>query len=242
MRRKRLAATALMVLAAVMAAVAGCGSKGYAPPLGKVIEVTLPDQRGTVTLTPALATHIAAYLRGQAIPYTGAATPVQVRAGGCGGKVVATLTQSPSTAPDSPAVQAAQGGGANVALAPDANWYVVVMDSNGPSAKVLACGNPLSDRRQYFNLYPPEQQDVAIGTALIDPITGTGVDLKMPAAKTDTTWAVRRGGCGGEAVVSGTVSAGQTQGKAFVFATPDASGWWISLGEGARATCVKAAS
>jgi len=163
--RRWVAPLFLLVTLAVIA-LSACGTRGNPPALGKPVQVTLSASGnattlGQATLTPAYGAHVVVYMHGALVPYDSSQTPAQLREGGCYGKVVAPLT---SNAPTGGSAVVAPGGsdkGANVALPVDANWYVVVLKSAAPNAAVTACGHPLNNMRQYFDLYEPDKVDRA---------------------------------------------------------------------------------
>lgn len=224
-----------------------CGTQGYAPPLGKSARATLtnaadPGVTITASLTPAYATHVAVYFKGQPLPLTGAQTPAQLRQGSCFGPVVAPLSDgnAPAGVSSTPDVKPVNSevntvttapdpaGGTDVDVAPGAQWYVTVLTkTNNPDAPVAACGSPLSERRQYFDLYPPQNNSIAIGNALQDPILATHITFSGPslASAQPTSWAVHTDNCSGPVVASGSVS----QNRATVFKALDAKTWWLSL-------------
>ncbi|MGH2517805.1 MAG: hypothetical protein ACRDHP_19335 [Ktedonobacterales bacterium] len=235
----------LGVLVGILA-LAGCGTHGLAAPLTKPASAALvasgaSQPAGAATLTPFDALHVAAYYRGSAIPLTGAPHPAQLREGSCIGPFVAALsdgnTITPAnnggaTAPPA-ATQPDPRGGLDVDVAPSANLYVVVVDHpNDPNAPVVACGNPLSGLRQYFDLYPPSvgSNGVGRGTALMEPIASTRVTVTLNSAATaPATWAIRSESCTGASLASGTIPAGKTAGAGVVFQPVQTGAWWVSV-------------
>jgi hypothetical protein len=208
------------------------------------------QQAGTATLMPFYGGRIVAYLAGQRIPYSDAQNPVQLRSGGCAGPVLAALTanapaaSTASAAQSTAATQPDPGGGVDVALDPDASWYVVVFDHAGdPHANVLACGAPLSGQQQYFDLYPPNvgSNGTARGMALLQPqiYTRVLVTLAQPAGQNEL-WALHQQNCGGATVASGTIASGATVGHGIAFAAPVSGGWWVSVGTGGAMLCGQA--
>lgn len=236
----------LLVLVLVLV---GCGSHGSAQPLGNAAHVALAwsggQPAGTATLTPVYATRIVTYLGADPIPFSGGKTPVQLRKGDCAGPVLVALTDNapvPSgTQP--PLVRPDAAGGVDVATAPSGDLWVTLLASSGSNATILACGHPLSEKRQFFDLLnvTPSANGLllghTLGTALTEPIIASrlDVDLRQPAGG-PLSWVVRSGGCTGESVASGQFPTGTTHG-AIVFHAPDTSAWWLSVssGEGANA-------
>ncbi|HEX5546398.1 MAG TPA: hypothetical protein VFX24_03255 [Ktedonobacterales bacterium] len=232
-------------------ALSACGTRGNPPALGKAVQVTLSAggaaaTLGHATLTPAYGAHVVVYMHGALVPYDSPQTPAQLREGSCYGKVVAPLTSNAPTG-GSAVVQAATDKGANVALPVDANWYVVVLESAAPNAAVTACGHPLNNMRQYFDLYEPDKVDqgVGLGIALYEGIviTQVHVALAAPTTKQSTEWSIHSGGCQGSTLASGAIASGATTGSGIAFAPLDAKTWWLAVAtDGATdpATCVKA--
>ncbi len=250
--------TITLSLLALALFLVGCGSHGSAQPLGNPAHVALAWQggqsAGTAILTPFYATRVVTYLGADPIPYSGAKTPVQLRKGDCAGPVVAPLSDNapvPSgTQP--PLVRQDAAGGVDVATAPSGDLWVTVLSSTGANAAILACGHPISEKRQFFDLLSvtPGANGLllghTLGTALTDPIVASrlDVDLAQPAAG-PLSWAVRTGGCTGGSVASGQFPPGTTHG-AIIFHAPDTSAWWLSVtsGEGtsAKTACGKVGS
>jgi hypothetical protein len=243
-----------LLLLATLAAMAltACGTQGNPPALGTPVQLTIHASGdaatlGQATLTPAYGAHVVVYMHGALVPYGNPQTPAQLRQGGCYGKVVARLTANAPAGGSQTVVQAATDKGANVALPVDANWYVVVLTSAAPNAAVTACGHPLSDRRQYFDLYQPDKVDqgVGLGIALFEGIviTQVHVSLVAPTRKQPAEWSIRSGGCQGSALASGVIANGAVAGSGIAFAPLDAQSWWLSVamdGSADSATCVKA--
>lgn len=230
-----------MTLALTLAA---CGSQGNAPTLPAPRQVALTvagsgRQIATATLTPVRAGRVVAYLGGALIPYDNARTPAQLRRGGCAGLVLAALTAD-APAPTGAAasggvafVRPDPAGGVDVALTPGADWTVVVLDHAGAAAATpIACGNPLSARRQYFDLYPPDvgSSGTARGLALLDPLvfTRVAVSLAAPAAQ-PAAWALHMGGCDGATLATGAIAPGALTGGGMAFVAPDYAHWWVAL-------------
>jgi hypothetical protein len=243
----------LMTLAALaMMTLAACGTRGKPPVLGKAVQVTLRANGdsaalGQATLTPAYGTHVVVYMHGELVPYGAPQTPVQIRQGGCYGPVVAPVTANAPAGGSSVAVRADANKGANVARAVDSNWYVVVLQSSTADARVIACGHPLSDLRQYFNLYEPTKVDqgVGLGIALFEVITITQVNVSLtsPTTQQPTQWSIHSGSCQGSTLASGTIAPGAASGGGIAFAPLDTQSWWLSVAENGAAgpdTCVKA--
>lgn len=238
--RTRLAAL-LAGLGVVAAVVAGCGAKGYASPeLGASVAVTV-GSLGKADLQPFSAEHIVTwYPSADAVPYANPKTPLQLRQGGCGGKVIAALTEdAPGPSGTAPVVQQAKTG-VDVALQQDTSQFVTVLATpNDPNAKVLACGNPLDGGRQYFDLFPPEvgPNGYGRGITLMEPIVATRVNLTLdqPAAS-GGTWTLHSGSCAnpGTQLASGHFNAGDKSAQGVVFASPSTS-WSLSVQEGQSA-------
>jgi hypothetical protein len=249
LRRWRVSRLATLAPLIALVALAACGSQGYAPALGKSATVALAgagdgQSLGSATFTPFYAAHIATYYKGKLVPYEGAQTPVELRDGTCTGKPLAALTAATAApiasdlavAPDAKA-------GVDVATATSANLFVVVrQQANDANAPVLACGDPLSGRKQFFNLYLATEgsNGYSLGIALMEPITATrvGVALASPAA-TMTTWAVRAGSCSGATLAQGQIAAGAKDASGVIFAALDASHWRLTLANasGAQTLC-----
>ncbi len=245
----RLAAlTPLLALTVTLTlALMGCGTQGYAPGLGKAATVALAgaggsQSLGSATFTPFYAAHIATYYEGKQVPYAGALTPVELRSGDCTGKPVAALTEATSAPiPGGLAVAADANSGVDVATATNGNLYIVVRArANDASAPLLACGHPLSQRQQYFDLYTPSQgaNGYALGIALMQPILATRVSVALttPSA-TAATWAVRTGSCSGAVLAQGQIAAGARDASGVVFAALDAGHWRLTLTSGGQTLC-----
>ena len=245
MRSRRCSILALLALALVM--IAGCGTHGYAAPLAKPVTLTLTaagatQPYGTATFTPVHATRFVAYFKGQQVPSAGAKTPVVVRQGGCLGPTIAALTDGASALPGAPltgsTVQAQpdSAGGIDIAVAPGSDLYVVVFDHpNDPVAQILACGSPLSERQQYFDLYEAARGSagIALGTALMSPIVATRLDITLtqPAVEAEQ-FAVRSGSCDGAPIFTGAIAASATQAGGVLFRPLDTRDWWLSFTAG----------
>lgn len=237
--RGRLARFATLAPLVALLGLAACGSQGYAPSLGKAATVALVGTAGGVSLgsatfTPMYAAHIAAWYRGTAVPYTGAQTPVELRSGSCAGKPLAALTAA-TAAPIANALAVAQDAksGVDVAAPTSENLYVVVRQrADDASAPQLACGHPLSGRRQYFDLYTPGQgsNGYSLGIALTEPIIATRVSVALASpALAATTWAVRAGSCSGAPLAQGQIAAGAKSAGGIAFAALDPGHWRLTL-------------
>jgi hypothetical protein len=231
----------LVTLAPLLAllALAACGSQGYAPALGKSATVALAgasggQSLGSATFTPFYAAHIATYYKGKQVPYVGAQTPVELRDGDCAGKALAALTQATAAPIASNLVVARDPkDGVDVSTATSANLSVVVrQQANDANAPLLACGNPLSGRKQFFNLYTPggSSNGFSLGIVLMEPILATHVNvgLASPAAATET-WEVRAGSCSGATLAQGQIAAGAKDASGVIFSALDASHWRLTL-------------
>ena len=249
MTRHSLRRWALVAPLVAVLALAACGSQGYAPSLSKATTTTLSGvQPGSLTLTPIYATHVVTYYLGKLVPYASAQTPVELRAGSCFGRVLATLTEATAAPAPSGAPRTVSDGakGADVAMVVDENVFVVVRaHANDANAAQLACGAPLSSRRQYFDLYTPGQgsNGAQLGLTLIEPLAATRAQthLASPAA-TPLTWAVYAGGCVGAALAQGQIPQGATTGDGVIFQSAPTSGWSVSLspvGAAAPGACQK---
>ncbi|MEO7000331.1 MAG: hypothetical protein ABI068_00810 [Ktedonobacterales bacterium] len=236
----------------LVAMLAGCGTQGYAAALGKTVHAAFTNaqskqQLGSVTLTPFYALHAVTYYQGIIVPYTNTHTPVELRRGACNGPIITSLTQATSqplpTSAQGIAIQPdAAAHGVNVALEASTDlWVTVRAQPNNPNAAILACGNPLTGRQQYFDLYPPSVGDngTALGMALLTPLTATRVQVKLAQpASAATHWAVRSGSCAGAILDSGQIAAGATTGGDVIFRTLDTSHWRVTLTpEGQNAVC-----
>lgn len=237
--RGRLARVATLAPLIVLLGLAACGSQGYAPSLGKGATVALAGAAGSASLgsatfTPFYAAHIASWYKGKAVPYMGAQMPVELRDGDCTGKPLAALTAA-TAAPIASGLAVAPDpkSGVDVAVATNENLYVVVrQQANDANAPQLACGHPLSGRRQYFDLYTPGEgsNGYSLGIALTEPILATrvSVTLASPAA-TATTWTVRAGSCSGAPLAQGEIAAGAKSAGGVVFAPLDSGHWRLTL-------------
>lgn len=246
---RRVARLASLAPLLALVTLAACGSQGYAPALGKTATIALvgsagAQSLGSATFTPVYATHIATYYKGQQIPYDGAQMPVELRSGDCVGKPLAALTAA-TAAPIASALVVAPDAKSGVDVTTNAsdNLYVVVrQQANDANAPLLACGHPLSDRRQYFDLYTPGQgsNGYSLGIALMEPIVATRVNVALasPAAAT-TTWAVRSGSCAGAPLAQGQIAVGAKDASGVIFSALDASHWRLTLSDanGSQTLC-----
>ena len=211
---------------------AACGTKGYAPPLGATTHATLADTQtrqtiGDATLTPIYALHATVYYRGQTIPTTGAQTPAQLRKGSCFGPVAAPLTDgTPKVDTSSANTQPVPSGGMDVALQSSPDWFITVLKRpNDATAPVVACGHPLSERRQYFDLYPPAVGNggIALGAALVEPIVATQVHITLQSGTSAISqWTLHSGSCSGPVLDTNTYG---TDGAVFSMVGGDA---WLA--------------
>ena len=248
-RRFAMGLVLLVTLAAML--LAGCGTKGRPPALAAPVQVTLHTSDGSATLgqatlTPAYGTHVVVYMHGALISYSDPQTPAQLRQGGCYGKVVAPLTANAPAGGSTVAVRPDTQKGAMVAQAVDPNWFVVVLESAAPDAKVVSCGHPLSDLRQYFDLYEPAKVDqgVGLGIALFESIIITEAHISLAQTTPQAgQWSIHSGGCHGATLASGAIAAGATTASGIVFAPLDTQSWWLAItpnGAAAPSACVKA--
>jgi hypothetical protein len=233
---RRVAWLAPLVL---LLALAGCGTQGAAPTLGKAATATFGGALpGSLTLTPIASTHVVVYYLGKLIPYAGATTPVELRQGSCDGKVIAALTEATAAPPPAGAAPVAQAGdgakGVDVAAVVDVNVYVVILaHANDPNAAQLACGAPLNDKRQFFDLFTPGQgpNGAQLGLALIEPQVATRAQVRLSApAPAALTWSVYgSGACTGTPLAQGQIAQGGASGASVIFAATPASGWSVAL-------------
>jgi hypothetical protein len=256
-----------------LATLAGCGSQGFAPSLGKPAQVSVrgvDGVTGDLTFTPIRAMHVAVYYKGQAVPTSGAQTPAQLRQGDCAGPLIAPLTDGnllPTSAPTPlatlsatamataampptaaiatpPVTRPDPAGGMDLALDTSAELYVVVLARrDDPTAPVIACGHPLSGRRQYFDLYPPESGSNGIGrgAALMEPTLATRVEPRLTTTGTAGRvfgWEVREDGCSGSLVAKGTIEENAPEDERTIFAALDTTRWWAAVtANGQQAFC-----
>jgi predicted small lipoprotein YifL len=236
------------VLAVALFAIAACGSQGQPPALGQPASATLAPPSstqavGVAHLTPVYGSHIAPNFQGQAIPYANAPNPVQLRKGACNGEVLAALTEGapgPLNGASPPEVKPNPVGGMTGALAPSADLWVSVLDHTGDDAHILACGHPLSDRRQYFDLYDARKgvNGIALGSALIEAVPLTRFELDMtPQASGPVAWTVRSGSCNGNEIASGSLANGAKSDT--IFATLNTSSWWVTINANGATACGK---
>lgn len=241
----------LAALAALALALAACGTKGAAPTLGPVQTVRLDSAgpaatAGTVTLTPVHAARFQVFYLGKQVPLTGTQTPAQLRSGGCNGPLIAPLTDGNPASAAAPSASAtpgvtataqpaASGDAMQVAVEPSADLTVVVLARrNDPKAPVVACGHPLSGKRQFFDLYPPDvgSNGTARGIALLDPITATRVDVSVRSTNQTTQptgWEVTTGSCTGTKLGGGPLSGRSATAQGTIFAAVDTHTWWVAV-------------
>lgn len=252
---KRSLPTRLMAMAGlplVLAlALAACGSHGNAPSLGKPATATLTGAGTaaasyTARMTPITALRVVVSYKGHQLPVSGAQTPAQLRRGSCFGAYVAPLTDgNPTTPAEAPGVHDEMVasapdpiGGMDVDVAPDASLFVDVMARpNDPSAPVLACGQPLSGLRQFFDLYPPTNNSIATGNALFDPISAVHVAISpassSPAVQTPVSWTIHTSSCDGVPVGGDTIAQGaHAPYGGTVYAALAPGQWWLTLALG----------
>lgn len=232
-------------------ALAACGSHGNAPSLGNPATATLTGAAGTsagaatymARITPFTALHVVVQYKGHQLPTSGTQTPAQLRRYSCFGAYVAPLTDgNPATPAEAPGEQDETvatapdpNGGMDVDVAPDANLFVDVMARrNDPTAPVVACGEPLSGQRQFFDLYPPTNNSIAIGNALFDPITAVHVAISpasgASAAPAPVSWTIHNGGCDGVPVGGDTIPKGAHAPYGGAVYVALATGqWWVTL-------------
>lgn len=239
MRIRHSAPLALVALLTILA-ISGCGTHGAVPPLGADAHAVL-GSIGTATLTPTHAIRVTAYYKGHQLPVTGAQTPALLRDGSCFGPAVAALTDGVSPAINgTPAPTPApsrhdDNGATEVAVQPGAQWNVVVYDrANDPKAQMVACGHPISDHQQYFDLYTAAEgsNGIALGTALISPIVMTHVDVSLTSEQVvsgGATWAVREGSCTGTILAEGTIPAGAVSGSGIAYADFAGATWYADI-------------
>lgn len=229
-------------------ALAGCGSQGNAQPLGKPATATLTGSATgaatyTARITPVTALRVVVSYHGHQLPISGAQTPAQLRRDSCFGAYVAPVTDGNPTLPaEAPGVQDATvasapdpNGGMDVDVAPDASLFVDVMARrNDPTAPVVACGEPLSGLRQFFDLYSPTNNSVAIGNALFDPISAARVAISptsgTSAALAPVSWTIHTGSCDGMPVGGNTIARGARPpygGSVYTSLAPGQ--WWVTL-------------
>lgn len=235
-----------LVLAMVLVA---CGSQANGPALGKSASASLTSPTSasaaatyTARITPVSAVRVVVSYRGKTLPLSGAQTPAQIRRDSCFGAYIAPLTDgNPAQPAEASGVRDATvasapdpSGGMDVDVAAGANLYVDVMARpNDPTAPVVACGQPLSGQRQYFDLYPPTSNNVAIGNALFDPISAAQVAISPTAgtaALAAVSWTIHTGSCDGVPVGGATIAAGATAPYGgLVYAALVPGQWWVTL-------------
>ena len=235
---------------ALMLAVAACGSQGNAPTLGKPATATLTSTAAaasaasyTARISPTTALHVVVSYHGHQLPMSGTQTPAQLRRGSCFGAYVAPLTSgNPAQPAEAPGVHDATvasapdpNAGMDVDVAPDASLFVDVMARpSDPNAPVVACGQPLSGLRQFFDLYSPTNNSVAIGNALFDPISAVQVAISPSAgasgAPAPVSWTIHTDSCEGIPVGGETIAQGARPpygGPVYAALAPGQ--WWLTL-------------
>lgn len=232
-----------LALLLTLTALVACGSHGTAPPLTSSAHATLTPTGGgqpiaMATFTSLYATRVVPYYKGVPVPYTGAPVAVQLRKDSCGGPILAPLTAgAPSdiTAGASAPLVVRQSpqGGVVVNIAPSASLWITVLARNAdPKAAIVACGHPLSEKRQYFDLYDASKGEagIAFGTALTDPVLASQLDLTFskPVASGQVHWSVRAESCTGTEIASGAYPANAPQ-KGVIFASADTAHWWLTV-------------
>lgn len=228
--------------------VAACGSQGRPSALGQPASASLTPPSstqavGVAHLTPVYGAHIAPNFKGQAVPYANAQNPVQLRKGACNGDVLAGLTEGapgPANGAAAPVVKPDPTGGVVVAIAPSADLWVSVLDHSGDDAHILACGHPLSDRKQFFDLYDATKgvNGIAFGSALIEAVPLTRLDLALTAAANGpVAWTVRAGSCTGSEIAAGSLPGGAKSDT--IFAALDTSAWWVTVNANDATSCGK---
>lgn len=241
-------ALGLALTFALALALAACGSHGNAPSLGKSATAALTGTGAgaasyTARITPTTALHVVVSYKGHQIPVSGAQTPAQLRHGSCFGAYVAPLTDgNPATPAEAPGVHDQTvpsapdpNGGMDVDVTPDASLFVDVMARpNDPTAPVLACGQPLSGLRQFFDLYPPTNNSVATGNALFDPISAVHVaispDSGTSATQAPVSWTIHTASCDGVPIGGDTIAKGARPpygGPVYAALAPGQ--WWVTL-------------
>lgn len=238
---------ALLSVALGALLLAGCGSQGYAAPLGKNAHATLSAPgahapAGSASLLREYATHITVYYPSSTqVPYSTPATPVQLRAQSCDGPVLAALTAgAPGPSGTAPLVRADPAGGVFVALAQSQVQYVAILArANDAPATVLACGHPLSGRKQFFDLYPPSvgSNGYGRGIALMEPIVATAITISLRAPQPyGANWTLRTGSCAGQVLASGSIAAHASAGAGEIFSAQGGDSWWLAVAPGGADT------
>lgn len=229
---------AVVVALVALVGLAACGTQGYAASLGRPATVALGSASaqqpgGSAVFTPFYATHVVVYYKGTKVPYQGAATPVELRRGTCTGTLIAPLTAATVAPGGQSAVASDPSGGADVAVADSDSLFVVVRArANDPGAAYLACGQPLSGRRQFFDLHVPGEgsNGYTLGIALMEPIVATRVKVALARPATSALiWAVRSGSCVASPLAQGHIVAGATQAQGVVFSSLNAGQWRLTL-------------
>ena len=186
-------------LALSILVIAACGTHGAPPTLGKAVTPHPRPHRRSPTLrassnsrrSPPCASQV--YYHGKLIPITGATTPAQLRIGGCYKPITAPLTDgnvpeitTPASPPPPPPI-----GRRCIPIPPAAltspSPAAPTATSASPRAPTIPprplidCGQPLDNKEQYFDLYPPEtgSNSIATGSALVVPLSATRVTLAV---------------------------------------------------------------
>jgi hypothetical protein len=247
MRSFRHAKLFALPLALCLFVTAACGTHGTPPTLGKAVTLTLApagdlQMAGTVTFAPLAAMRLEVYYHGKQIPVTGAATPAQLRIGGCYKPIAAPLTDgnvpeatsggTPASAASWPPLHADPAGGVDIPLTSGADRFVsLTARPNDPTAPVVDCGQPLDNKEQYFDLYPPEtgSNSIATGSALVVPLSATRVTLAVKdgnASDHPTAWSIRAGSCTGKVIESGTIGSDGVATR-IIYAALNTSTWQL---------------
>ena len=235
--RLPLAALGLSILIALLA---GCGTQGYAATLSKPVSATFATAQGrhvgSATLAPFYGLHAVVYYKNTLLTYSGSPLPVELRRSSCLGPIVATLTKAQAQPlPTSAAAIVTQadptrGMDSSIQASSDL-WIVVRAHADDAQAPLLACGQPLSGRAQYFDLFPPSvgSGGTAIGLGFMEEIDATHAQITLSSpVNTAMDWAVRDG-CAGSILASGQIAPGATQASADIFRTLDAKRWRVTL-------------
>ena len=246
-----------LTLALSLLVIAACGTHGAPPTLGKAVSLTLAPTgdlqlAGTATFAPLAAMRLEVYYQGKQIPVTGATTPAQLRIGGCYKPITAPLTDgnvpevtipgvSTPTATNWPPLHPDPAGGVDVPIASGADRFVsITARPNDPTAPIKDCGQPLDNKEQYFDLYPPETgtNSIATGSALVVPLSATRITLAVKDGNNKvhpTEWAIRGGTCTGKVLESGTIASDGTATQ-IVYAALDTSTWLLVVTHSNNAT------
>ena len=109
-----------------------------------------------------------------------------------------------------------------------------------PTSPLIDCGQPLDNKEQYFDLYPPEtgSNSIATGSALVVPLSATRVTFAVNdgnASVHPTAWEIRTGSCTGPVVESGTIGADGAATQ-IVYAALNTSTWQLVITHSNNAT------